>query len=579
MTGAAGKGGAKPPSRRLAALHLLLLLGLSTVGGRLVVLQLRDAEALTALARDQRVRRVELPAERGSMYDRNGRMLALSLPAVAVYADGRLVTDPARSATRLAPLLEVPPRELRRLLASGDPFVYLARRVDAEVAEEIERLRLPGIGFLQESKRYYPAGDLAAQAVGFVGVDDVGLAGLELAYDDVLAGRPGEMVVEQDPAGRSIPLGERRVIPPVPGTDLVLTIDRDLQFQAQRALKAAVRANSAKGGTVVVMDPRSGEILAMATYPWFDANRFTEARPAAIRARAVTDVYEPGSVNKVITAAAALEEGVIGLRDVLRVPDHYTLGDKTFHDAHPHPRLRMTLADVLAQSSNVGTMMVAQRLGRERLAAYLERFGFGRETGLRFPGEADGILPAAEGWWVTSMGTIPIGQGIAVTPLQMLSVYATIANGGVRVEPTLVRGHHDEEGRFVAAPPQWSTQVVSEAVARQLTRMLAHAVREGTGTAAQVPGYWVAGKTGTARKPKVDALGYYDDRYVASFIGFAPARSPRLVVAAILDEPVTVYGGVAAAPLFREVTRFALAHLQVPPTGAPRTPPVLIRRS
>jgi cell division protein FtsI (penicillin-binding protein 3) len=449
--------------------------------------------------------------------------------------------------------------------------------VDLDVGRRIDRLGLPGIGLLDESKRHYPAGGLGSQVVGFVGGDYYsGLAGLELEYDELLAGRAGEMVVEQDPAGRAIPQGERKLVPPVAGSDLVLTLDRDLQYQAQRALAAAVAANQAKGGSVVIMDPSTGEILAMATYPWFDANRFSKAAPEVIRNRAVTDVYEPGSVNKVITAAGALEEGIIGLREVLRVPDHHTLGDKVFHDSHPHPVERMTLADVIARSSNIGTIMVAERLGKVRLDEYLRRFGFAEETALRFPGEADGILLDADDWWVTSMGTIPIGQGIAVTPLQMLSVYATVANEGVRVEPTLVRGHVEPGGRFVRDHAPLRRRVVSARTAGILTRMLAHAVREGTGQAAAIPGYWVAGKTGTARKPLENALGY-SDRYVASFIGFSPARHPRIAVAAILDEPVTVYGGVAAAPLFREVTRFALAHLQVPPEAPPRVPPVAER--
>ena len=566
----------RPPAGRLLVLLAGFVLAFLSVGGRLVVLHLRDAEQYEALAHQQRVHRVELPATRGSILDRAGRVLALSLPAAAVFADPLLVRNRAGTASRLAKLLDLPPRRVRRALSAPGRFVYLARRVDIGLARKIDRLGLPGIGLLDESNRHYPANGLGSQVVGFVGVDNVGLAGLELEYDELLAGRPGEMVVEQDPAGRPIPQGERKMVPPSAGADLVLTIDRDLQYQAQRALAAAVQANQAKGGSVVIMDPATGEILAMATYPWFDANRFSEAVPGVIRNRTVTDVYEPGSVNKVITAAAALEEGTIGLREVIRVPDHRQLGDKLFHDAHPHPVERMTLADVIAKSSNIGTIMVADRLGKGRLDSYLRRFGFGDETGLRFPGEADGILLDAGDWWVTSMGTIPIGQGIAVTPLQMLSVYATVANAGVRVQPTLVRGHVEPGGRFVRDPEPDRRRVVSATTARVLTEMLAHAVREGTGEAAEIPGYWVAGKTGTARKPLENALGY-SDRYVASFIGFSPARNPRIVVAAILDEPVTVYGGIAAAPLFREVTRFALAHLQVPPEAPPRVPPVAER--
>ncbi len=280
----------------------------------------------------------------------------------------------------------------------------------------------------------------------------------------------------------------------------------------------------------------------------------------------MTDVYEPGSVNKVITAAAVLEERLIGLSERIRIPDAYRVGDKVFRDLAPHPTLAMTLSDIIANSSNVGTIKLAERLGRDRLDAWLQRFGFGRETGIDFPGEASGILLPRDGWWATSMGTIPMGQGIAVTPLQMASVYATIANGGVRLRPRLVKGVIDGGGTFHPTPPGRGKPVVSEATAHRITRMLVRVVEEGTGKLARLPGYEIAGKTGTARKPLADALGYSDE-FVASFIGFAPADDPRIVVAAILDEPDTVYGGVAAAPLFREVVRFALADLHVPLVG------------
>jgi cell division protein FtsI (penicillin-binding protein 3) len=340
-------------------------------------------------------------------------------------------------------------------------------------------------------------------------------------------------------------------------------------------LADAIRQNGAIGGTVIVLDPTTGDVLAMATRPGFDANEFSTAPPAATRNRGVTDVYEPGSVNKVITAAAALEEGVVTPHERLWVPSKIAVADRVFHEAHPHPTMAMTITDVIAQSSNVGTIMIADRVGSVRLDAYLRAFGFGRETGIGFPGESDGILMAEEEWWGTSMATIPIGQGIAVTPLQMASVYATIANHGVRVAPRLVKATVRADGstETVAIPP--GDRVVSRRTARLVTGMLAEAVREGTGREGQIPGYWVAGKTGTARKPLKDALGY-SDQYVASFIGFAPARDSAVVVAAILDEPDTVYGGVASAPLFREVAQFALAHLRVPTAERPRVPPSVV---
>ena len=567
----------RPPAGRVVALFAAFAFALTGVGVRLVVLHVRDAPTYEALADAQRIRRIDLPAERGTIYDRSMRELALSLPARAIYADTTVLADPVSVASEIAPILEVPREELIPLLLSDGPFVYLARRVDLSVAKRIERLSIPGIGLLEESKRYYPGGSLASQLLGFVGLDGAGLEGVELEYEDVLAGSAGDMIIEQDPNGLTIPQGSEAITEPARGGDIALTIDSQLQYEAERALAEAVRANGAKGGLVIALDPDNGDVLAMATAPGFDANAFDDSDIDIRRNRSVTDVYEPGSVNKVITAAAAVEEGVIGLRERLLVPDRYKVADRWFHDSHTHPPMHMTLTDIIAESSNVGTIMTAERLGKERLDEYLRAFGFGRETGIGLPGEADGILMQQDEWWGTSMGTIPIGQGIAVTPLQMASVYATIANDGVRVTPRLVRGRVGEDGRLIPAPAAERTPVVSPATADIVTGMLAQAVETGTGSEAQVPGYWAAGKTGTARKPLEDQLGY-SDQYVASFIGFAPAADPAVVVAAILDEPETVYGGVAAAPLFRDVTSFALAYMRVPTADPPPVPPSLIRR-
>lgn len=565
----------RPPGARVIGLFAVMALSLSALAVRLVLLQVRDGATYEALAMEQRVRRIALPAERGTIYDRSMHELALSLPAKAIFADPALVQDPAETTARLSEILDVRPADLRRSLTAESRFEYLARAVDLAEANRVDRLDLPGIGFIDEPKRTYPGGGLAAQVLGFVGVDGAGLAGLELQWDGVLAGRAGRMLVEQDPDGLSIPQGRLEVEEPRRGRDLVLTIDKDLQYFTERALAGAVEQNGALGGTVIVLEPSTGDVLAMATNPAFDANAFTDAPAFVTRNRGVTDVYEPGSVNKVITASAALEEGVMGIRERLWVPPRYQVGDKVFTEAHPRPAMSMTLTDIISQSSNIGTIMTAQRLGSERLDDYLRDFGFGVETGIRFPGESDGILMAEEEWWTTSMGTIPIGQGIAVTPLQMASVYATVANDGVRLAPRLVRG--TVEGDDVRElDPLVRERVVSTRTARLVTRMLSDAVASGTGQEAQIPGYWVAGKTGTARKPLQDALGYSEE-YVASFIGFAPARDPAVVVAAIIDEPDTVYGGVAAAPLFREVAEFALAHLRVPTAEPPPRLPSLVR--
>jgi cell division protein FtsI (penicillin-binding protein 3) len=320
--------------------------------------------------------------------------------------------------------------------------------------------------------------------------------------------------------------------------------------------------NHASDGTVIVMDP-TGEVSAMATYPWFDPNDPAASPVAAQRNRPIVDVYEPGSTNKVITAAAAIEENVIPLDERLLVPWTMRVGDYIIHDSHSHPREPMTLADIVAQSSNVGAVMVADRLGQTRMARYLSSFGLGRPTGVDFPYEARGIMLPLSQWSDTSLATMAYGQGIAVTPLQMISVFATIANGGRWVEPRLVRGTADANG-FHPAPPPASRRVVSEATARTVTQMLSAAVADGTGTEAQVAGFEVAGKTGTARIPRPDG-GYYTDRSIASFIGFLPAGDPKVVIAAILDRPTTVYGGIAAAPLFQTVARYAIERFGITP--------------
>jgi cell division protein FtsI (penicillin-binding protein 3) len=549
-----------------------LLFGFAGIVVRLGFLQVRDASALGTMALQQRVRTIELIARRGAILDRDGKQLALSLAAKDVYADPRYVRDPVRTAARIAPLLHVSRARLMSELTGHTTFVYLGRQVDAEVAARIERMGLPGIGFLADAKRYYPSGPIAPQVLGFVGVDGTGLAGLELEYQDSLKGRAGERTVEIDPAGHFIPQGLNHDVPPVPGSDLVTTIDRDIQYRVQLELRKAVIQNRAKGGTVIVMDPRTGDILAMATYPWFDPNRFSTEPPVRLRNPAIVDVYEPGSVNKVITASAALQTGAWSPGQRMVVSDHWRIGPNVFHDAEHHPRQTMTLGDIIAHSSNVGTIRVAEALGSERLAQYLARFGLGQPTGVRFPGESGGIVPPLFRWTSSSMGTIPVGQGLAVTPLQMAAVYAAVANRGVWVQPRLVLGRLDARGHFRASPHPTTRRVVSAQTASMVTDMLAYAVDAGTGTNAQIRGYWVAGKTGTALVPRVHGHGY-TNKYDASFIGFTPASRPQLVVACILDEPVTQYGSVAAAPLFRNVARYALARLRIAPAPRPPLPP------
>src|SRR5439155_3144261 len=424
----------------------------------------------------------------------------------------------------------------------------------------------PGIGLLPVVKRYYPAGPVAPQVLGFVNVDGVGTTGLERQYDQLLAGSPGERTVELSAQGQEIAGGRQVVQDPQPRSSVVLTIDRDLQFQAQEYLRTAVQQNRAKGGTIVVLDPHTGDVYAMASYPWFDPNSFASFDSTRYVNRAVTDTWEPGSVNKTITAAAALESGAVTPTERFEVPGPRQVEGYTIHDAEPHPTETMTLGDIIAPSSNVGASLVADRTGNQTMQQIFTRFGYGTATGVGFPGEAAGLMPPAP-WSDLTRATVSFGAGVAVTPLQMASVYATIANGGTWVQPRLIDSTIGPDGVRHDAPSPITRRVLRPSTTRTLTQMLAYVVQDGTGDRAQIAGYQVAGKTGTAKK--LDPSGHYVSRYVASFIGFLPAARPRVVVAVIIDEPRTVFGGVAAAPVFQEVARYAIQR-----PGIEAAPPV-----
>ena len=555
--------------RRLLALLILSVLAFLAISGRLIVLQVFDAGSLDQAAARQRLTVIDLPATRGRIFDRNLDDLALSVPARAVWADPRLVRDKPRTAARLAKALGVKKATLAQRLASKGRFVYLARRIPKLRGDVVQRLNLPGIFVVADVARRYPSGTVAAQVLGFVDIEGHGQAGIEQQYDGLLRGHPGKIQLERDPQGRAIPQGRRSLEPAEPGTDLVLTIDQHLQYVTEQALYRAVRQHKAKAGSVVVMSPRSGEVLAMANMPTFDPNRIAASKPEARKNRAIADVFEPGSTNKTITAAAALQNGVVTPKTETIVPDNIPLcPEKTFRDSHSHAPELMTFADIVARSSNVGTIMAARDLGRDRLYKAEVDFGYGRRSGVDLPGEAPGILRPAQSWYCTDLGTNAIGQGVAVTVLQMASVYATVANQGVLRAPTLLRGTVDARGRVAKADRRPGRRVLSTKTARSLSKILEGVVKEGgTGTQAAMEEWRVAGKTGTARKPDTRRGGYRPGAYVGSFIGYAPAEKPAVVVAVVIDEPTRgYYGGSVAAPVFREVTGAALRRLGVVPT-------------
>jgi cell division protein FtsI (penicillin-binding protein 3) len=562
MTRARGAQQHPIPVRRAAVMGAILMLGTAGIGVRLGYVQVVRAETYATQARQQTIRKIELPARRGTIYDRTGGELAVSVPARTIYANPRFVTDPAKTADALAPLLKREVGAIEADLRKDAGFVYLARRVGLVTSEKIESLGLVGIGVLSEPRRLYPGKSLASNVVGFVGTDQNGLSGLEYGYEELLGGRPGFRILEQDPRGRRIPQGEFTEVPPVAGSDVVLTIHPDIQMSAERELAAAVERTGAKGGMLVALDPRNGEILAMVSNPTFDANVIEEIDEAQTRNRVVTEAFEPGSVSKIVAAAAALNEGIVSPQTIIEVPGALTIGDKTFIDEH-NPGGPMDLRQILAKSANLGTIRLAQMLGRDRLFEYMQRLGYGRGTGLGFPGESAGNLPPI-GRWSTALPTMAIGQSLAVTELQIAQVYAMIANDGVSVEPRLVSGWVDPEGERHEPQSGRSRRVLPPDVARTLRSMLKSTITEGTGKLAAVPHHEVAGKTGTARR-SVEGVGYQG--YMSSFVGMVPANHPQLVIGVVLDDPNPIEGGLVAAPVFSEVAKDAVHILRIPPAS------------
>lgn len=536
---------------------------------RLVELQVVGDERYTDFSEAQRVRSVELAADRGSIFDRNGNDLSVSVPRRTVWADPSLVTDPGATAAALSPVLGIPVGDLQQQLGADSSFAYLTRRAPDEIADQVEELDLEGIYLLDEPSRIFPSGELARGLLGTVDVDNVGITGLEAQYDDALTGEAGELIIERDPTGRTIAAAQRRVQPATPGRDLELSLDRSFQFETERLLAKRVEETGAKGGTVVVAESRSGEILAlanMATDPETGEVVSTGANGALI------SVFEPGSVNKMITLAGAMEDGLVTPETVLSVPDELQVADHMFSDHDPHPTYDWSVTDILVDSSNIGTIKVGQMLGKDRIDHYLREFGFGEETGLDFPNESAGLMLDPDDWSGTSIGSIPIGQGIAVTAMQMLFSFNTIANKGVYMPPRVVRAEIDGQGNRHPVKSAEPRQVVSELTADRMRTLLGLVVEEGTGQLAAVDGYPVAGKTGTARKPQpnggyTDAAGRY--HYVATFVGFAPVEHPELSIIAVLDEPSsTIFGGSAAGPLFSDLARYGLRQLRIPPKAS-----------
>jgi cell division protein FtsI (penicillin-binding protein 3) len=536
---------ARVANRRIRLLLAVLVLAFGVTFVRAAWLQGVRAASLGRMASSQQSEVVTIPAGRGTIYDRGGLQLALGEQAITVYADPRQVRDARVEAITVARILRLDPTTVYAALADRSrAFAYIERKAAPALAARLERKALPGLGFYPEERRFYPQSALAAQVLGYAGVDNRGLAGLELSLDKELAGRSGKETIVKDASGQTIDTIASRT--ERDGQDVYLTLDHTIQANAQAVLKQTLARWHAKSATAIVLDPRSGAVLAMAVAPSFDANTYPKVWRVFQRNRAVTDTYEPGSTFKLVTVAGALSERLVSPSTTFTLPYKIHVADRWIHDAEPRGTERMSVAQILSKSSNVGAITLAERLGQHRLARWISRFGFGRPTGMDYPGESPGIVLKERNWSGSTIGNVPIGQGIAVTPIQMASAYAAVANRGVWVQPRLV----DHVGDASAQVPA-RRRVVTRGVARQLLSMLKNVVLDGTGTLAAVPGYQVAGKTGTASK--VDPNGRYSDtRYVASFIGIVPASRPRLVILVSVDEPRgAIWGGVVAAPAFK----------------------------
>ncbi len=542
-------------NRRIRLLLAIFVLAFGVAFLRATWLQGVRAASYGRLASNQHSEEVTIAAARGTLYDRGGVQLAIGEQATTVYADPRTVTDPRSEAATVAKIMRLDENEVYALLADRTlGFVYVARKANSALAAKLARKGLPGLGFYHEEQRFYPQFNLAAQVLGYAGVDNQGLAGLELSLNRQLAGRPGRERIVKDASGQAIDTITSRT--ERDGEDVYLTLDHTLQSNAQAVLRDTVRRWHAKSATAIVLDPATGAVRAMAVAPGFDANDYPKVWRVFQRNRAVTDTYEPGSTFKLVTVAGALSDRLVSPTTRFTLPYSIQVADRVVHDAEPRGTETMTVAHILSHSSNVGAITLAQKLGKQRLVRWIKRFGFGKLTGIDFPGESQGIVLPEERWSGSSIGNIPIGQGIAVTPIQMASAYAAIANRGLWVQPHLV----DHVGDGAPKVPG-RRRIVTQWVARQIMAMLKNVVAEGTGTLAEVPGYQVAGKTGTAAKPDAQG-GYSDSRYVASFVGVVPASRPRLVILVSVDEPRgAIWGGVVAAPAFSQIAKFGLQYL------------------
>jgi len=549
--------------RKAEAVFLFFLVFLILCIGRLLYIQFFNSAYLSGIAKKQHNLFVELEPLRGVIYDTNLKPQTLNLPAASLYASPNSIkeSDKERIVVALSGILNVNRDYLRDRLARKKSFIWLARKITPQQEEAVKKLKIKGLGFLRETKRSYPNTYLASQIIGFAGLDNTGLEGIELYLDKYLKGAQGWAIFLRDARQKKLDIWEKMVLPR-DGNDIVLTIDQVIQYIAERELDKAYKTYHAKGASIIVMDPHTGKILALANRPTYDLNEHSNVSKDQTRDRAICDLFEPGSVFKIVTAAAALEEKRVSEEDRFFCENgSYRVANHILHDHKPHGWL--TFREVIEESSNIGTTKVAQLLGPDTVYKYVRLFGFGSKLGIDLPGEISGMIKEPRFWSKTSIGAIPIGQEVGVTALQLASAMSAIANGGQLMRPFVIEEIRDKQGKVIKkTSPELIRKVISLDTAARVTKMLTGAVEEGTGRMAQIPGFTSAGKTGTAQKLEPNGA-YSHSKFVASFIGFAPAEDPLVTIVVSVDEPHPYYfGGVVAAPVFRNVAADVIRYMK-----------------
>jgi cell division protein FtsI (penicillin-binding protein 3) len=554
---------------RVIFISFFIFFSFALIIGRMFQLQVLKKEQLYKLAARQQMSQIPLVPKRGTIYDRNMNELAVSIEVDSVYAESKKVVEVERAVREISTILQNDPRELREKLKNQKSFEWIQRKISPKEAESVKSLRLTGIHFLRENKRFYPQSHLAAHVIGFVGLDSKGLEGIELQYDVLLNGRQNVLTTEKDAMGRGIMTAGSPLEKEDHYRNIILTIDKQVQHVAETELSHTVQKTGAKGGMVIVMDPVTGKILALTSYPLFNPNQFIQYRPKSWRNRAISDVFEPGSMFKAFLAAAVLEEKIVRPTDSFYCENgSYTVYDRTIRDTSKHGYL--TFQQVIKVSSNIGAAKAAEKMGKDKFYRYLCNFGFGEKTGIGLPGEAKGIFQHPRYWAPVTLDTIAFGQGVAVTGIQMATALSAIVNGGTLMKPYVVeKVTNEKEVEIQSFKPRPVRRVISEETSQSVMALLRGTTEKGgTGEQAVPQGYEVGGKTGTAQKADSLLGGYSEDKFISSFMGFAPAEDPKIVVLVVIDEPQgSTYGGVVAAPVFRTIVEKVLPYLNILPKG------------